>query len=301
MGQLATECTNDPEPSLQAIGWNLLADHRVSEERAEHFFVVTGEPSTVANLKRALDDYHRDWVCRRPDETYLSQSRNGRNFVRKSSLPKGTELANALNVSGWVYRLRTKDPRIGIKLESRLKDLAGPSPPADAVEAFLMELFAAINSRRDGRPMWAARWKELVKSIDDGSCRTWNEAVGAWRRRDSWQVVLRYPLAAVPTLVRPTQLDSGYYEYHFPSPPFPRPTRGGFTMALRELAVGAALVSEWIHPPIDLHIDHWIAGGRLWGVIEDETSDSLWFCRSQHRARLLRRFGRECGGWLPPR
>jgi len=26
-------------------------------------------------------------------------------------------------------------------------------------------------------------------------------------------------------------LDSGYYEYHFPNPPFPRPTRGGFTMA----------------------------------------------------------------------
>jgi hypothetical protein len=227
--------------------------------------------------------------------------RNGGNFIPKSSLPKGTELVNVLNVSGWINRLKAKDPGAGTKLESRLKDLAGPSPPADGVEGFLQELFPAINSWRDGRPMWAGRWKEFLKSIDDESCRTWNEAVGVWSRRSSWQVVLRYPLAAVPELVRPTQLDSGYNQYHFPSPPFPRPTRGGFTMALRELKAKTALVSEWIHYPINLHIDQWIAGGRLWAVVEDDASSSLWFYRSQHRARLLRRFGTECAGWLAPK
>lgn len=179
LGELATECTKAAEPSLEAIGWNLLADHRVSEERGAHFFDVTGKPSTIDELKKAIVDYHKDWVCQSPEETYLSRSRNGKNFVPKSSLPKGTELANVLNVSGWVYRLRAKDPALGSRLESLLRNLAGPSPPADGIEAFLTELFAAINSRRDGRPMWAARWREFVKSIDDGTCRTWNEAVGA--------------------------------------------------------------------------------------------------------------------------
>jgi hypothetical protein len=85
LGQLAKECTNAPEDSLQAIGWNLLADHRVSEERAEHFFDVTGKPSTVEELARASVDYHRDWVCQRPNLTFAVAGT--RSFVFNEPIP----------------------------------------------------------------------------------------------------------------------------------------------------------------------------------------------------------------------
>jgi hypothetical protein len=293
------DCTLRPEESVQAIGLNLLCDHRVSEARAAHFFDATGRPGTVDELRKALLDYHWDWVCQQPAESYLSRPRNGHNFVQKSRLPKDLTLVNVLNVSAWVNTLRTL-PVLGPRLETGFRRLADPLATADEIEAFLTGLFEAINLHRDERPVWVARWKEFERSVEHASTSTWNTAVGVWRRPGSWQIVLRYPITAVARLIRPTQLDSSS-QYHFPSPPSPRPTPGGFTMTLREMATKTPIVPEWVHPPVDLRIEYWVAGGRLCAEVPDDGPADLWLYRSQHREKLARRFPKETAGWLPGR
>jgi hypothetical protein len=301
LGDLALECTHESEESLRAIGWNLLCDHRVSESRAAHFYEETGQPDTVDKLKKAMVDYHKEWVCTKPHDTYLSRRLNGHNFVSMSKLPKDLELANVLNVSSWLTKLRAKLPSLSQQLEGELRSLEQPETAITQIETFLDTLFAAINANRDGRPTWVARWKDFERSIERASVGTWNAAVGAWVRRGSWQIVLRYPLSTVTELIRPTQLDTGLNQYHFPSPPFPRATRGGFTMLLRELSQTTPLISEWIHSPIDLKVDYWTAAGRLCAEIQDNAVPRLRLFRSQHRERLARRFLTEVTGWLPAR
>jgi hypothetical protein len=299
LGRLAHECTLHPEESLRAVGLNLLCDHRVGEDRAEHFYEVTGRPSTVDELKRALVRYHTEWVCAQPDESYLSTLRNGHNFILNSRLPKDLMLTNVLNVSSWVSRVKNIAPLMGVRLEQGIKRLADPSIGIDETELFLDDLFKAIERYRDERPIWVARWQEFEKAIETGRTLTWNNAVGVWRRPGSWQVVLRYPLHAVDQLIRPTQLDSGFNQFHFPSPPFSDSTRGGFSMGLSQAIQASPLVPEFLHPPIRFNVAHWRAAGGLCAEVRDGPDASLWLYRDRHREKLATNFSKEVFGWLP--
>jgi len=169
-----------PEESVQAIELNLLCDHRVSEARAAHCFDVTGRPGTGDELRRALVDYHRDWVCRQPAESCLCRPRTGHNFVQKSRLPKDLTLVNVLNVSARVNSLRPP-PVLEPRLEAELKRPVDPLAAADEIEAFLTGLFEVVNSHRDERTVRVARWREFARSIERTSASTWNAAAGAWR------------------------------------------------------------------------------------------------------------------------
>jgi hypothetical protein len=185
-----------------------------------------------------------------------------------------------------------------LSIEEGFRQFTSPSASAGEKETYLSRLFAAINSHWDGRPMWVARWKDFEKSVDTSIPSTWNADVGVRRAPGAWQVALRYPAADVKCLVRPTVLDCAPNSlYHFPSPPLPRPTRGGFTMALRQAPERAPLISEWIHPPIKLKIEHCIAG--LCAEVGDSGIEEVWAYRNWHRRKLAARFKKEVDGWLP--
>jgi hypothetical protein len=286
------------EPSLRALGWNLRVDHRVSEKRGEHFFLATGQPSNSSAVVRALVDYHREWVCAKPRESYLSPALNGQNVDREPR-SGGLFLAHVLNVSAWVRRLR-EVTRLGGELEFAHRELDRLALSGADLDYFVSRLLEGINGYRDQRPIWVARWTYFAKMIDVVHGATWNAAVGMWRRQGTWQIVLRYSAEDVGALIRPTQLDAGDYQFHFPSPPNHEPLNGGVTLALRHLPFRAPLLHEWIHAPFDFRLNHWIAGGRLCARVDDSSAaaDQLILYRARHRERLVARYPQDLP-WMP--
>ena len=298
--RLAEACTRDPEQSIRAIGWNLLRDHRVSDARAEHFLEVTRQPTTASDLKRALGDYHYNWVCRQPAETYLSRARNSLNFVADGDLSMNMPLATVINVSGWIAQLRDT-VRDGPRLEQIFDEVAVVGTPTRRIADFLSALFAVVNVARDQRPVWAARLSRFRRAIDRARPATWNAAVGVWRRQGSWQAVVTYPRRSVQEVIRPTQLDAGFYQFHFPSPPVVATASGGITMAICDMTDRMPLVPEWIHPPIDFDADHWLAAGGLFGEVPDALDVTrLGEHRRSHGGRLTKWLDGLGPGWLPP-
>src|SRR5258708_1735607 len=150
LGQAALECTRDPEPSVRAIGWNILSDHRVTDTRAEHFFEVSDRPATANQLKRALVDYFRDWVCLHPQETYLSEIRNQTNFVHQDVMTPDTLLVHVLNVDAWVNYLTVESPA-SLALRNSLPRLNQRPFDARLRDEFIRELLRQINIYRDQR------------------------------------------------------------------------------------------------------------------------------------------------------
>src|SRR5580700_3591389 len=86
LGDAALGLTTRPEESWQAVGWNILYDHRVSEARAADFYSVE-KPATGRELERALRNYYWEVICKVPANSYLSSTLNSHNFVEKDSLP----------------------------------------------------------------------------------------------------------------------------------------------------------------------------------------------------------------------
>lgn len=283
---------------MQVLGWNLSCENRISAERLEHFFEVTGQPSTATALQRAVIDYHRDWVCERPHESYLSRTRNSGNFVVSRRLPRDLMLVTVMNVSAWVQRLRTL-PAVGVRLERGLTAVSNGEADGDELEEFLARLLSAINDQQAGRPTWVVRSDAFDEAIAGRPPAAWSQAVGVWRIDGTWQVVLRYPASAVDQLVRPCQLESGYNQYHFPSPRRLACTYGGFAMALFDRA--QILISEWIHAPIELRVEYWRAGGALCAAIRGSPIEPIWFYRTRHRELLSKAHPYASRGWLPQR
>jgi len=294
---IVLQLAQDSEPSRRAVGWNLLSDERISSARIEHFLRVVGLPRSADELARALVDYHRLWVCPQPYETYLSDERNGHNLV---PVVAGRTLGTVLNVSAVVERIRTRRG-VGVRIErdfAKLTALPIP-PPQAAIQYFLDQLFYTMSSLSESRPVWVAEWDALEPAIEPGDASSWNRAVGVWRRAGSWQIVLRYPAEDVGQLVRPTMLDAGFNQFHFPSPPiFPQP-KGGITMALEDPMPVRPLISEWIHRPISFKTEYWIAAGGLCASVVSDAPAPISLYRSNHRERLTRAFPTGITNWLP--
>ncbi len=299
LARLASEMLADDEESNRAIGWNLIHDDRVSEARAEHFFEVTNRPGSIDELKQALVDYVEEWVSRQPFETYLSH-RNAKNFVRFSR-PPSFDLGHVLNVSRLVHQITTEPIDSSWNLDESLlkgaEDILSTAATVGAAAPLVNELLRAEWRLRGNRPTWAGSWDLLEKSIDAAVPSSWNAAVGLWRRRNAYQIAIRYPVSAVGQLVRPTQLDIGFFQYHFPSPGKLTPEKGGFAMDLRLIPRPFPdLVSEFIHVPIRFDHQHWLATG-LRGRVDGLGDVSPWKFRGQDARRLLGSYAKPVRHW----
>jgi hypothetical protein len=295
---MALRLTQHEEASVRAIGWNLLSEERISDDRLEHFATVTRALRSDEELQRALVDYHRDWVCQRPSETYSSTARNRLNFVDLDKVPEALELVTVINVSSWVERLQARR-RTGLQLERLLGHLNAGSHEAEVIVELLGGVFDGIKASSSARPVWVANAQQFWDSIDRAVPATWSTSLGVWRLNGAWQAVLSYPASAVPRLIRPSQLDSGYNQFHFPSPPCCEQPRGGLTMELDHRPVQGPLVSEWIHEPIDFRLEQWRAGGELLAAVHAGDWRPVTAYRDRHKSRLYNEFRGAVETWLP--
>jgi len=300
---IVAEMAASDEPSSKCIAWNLTWDNRVSPERALEFYRSSGFPNSVEDLQQALVDYVELSASRDPGTTYFCPA-NQQNFV-SDRIPQSLELGHVLNVSSVLHRLQTEprarewdlDLAILLQAEDTLRRATGTAEREHIID----ELLRAEFLLRGNRPFWAAAWSSLERNIEHASPNTWHTSVGLWRSRATFQILVRYPAAIAGQLVRPTQLDVGWFEYHFPSPQHLACGKGGFAMALRELFLPRPqLISEFIHRPVQLNHRHWLAAdalnGRVDGSILSYVSTKLF--RSQHVDRMTDAFPSHCERWL---
>ena len=280
------------EESERALAWNLIHDDRISEDRADHFYEFTNHPSTPAELLSALRKYVASFIhVEDPIETYLN-SQNSCNFLSLNPKP-AFDLCHLVNLSAVLYQLRNTiiDPTFGIGLDlfdNAETQISNARDPQD-IQSLVDHLLSAYFILRRSRPIWAAKWNDLARqNLADQGGKSWNQAVGVWREFDTIQLTVRYSARKPTRLVRPTQLDIGAFQYHFPSPASADVKLGGFCMLLKEMEPRRRqrLVSEFIHPPFPFSSKHWLRSGARIVLVKAEGAGTVEGYRRQHLERL---------------
>lgn len=165
----------------------------------------------------------------------------------------------------------------------------------DEVKSFIEAVFSVLRySRKTGgpfNPTWVTAWEKFepyIGSFKAGGMYTadrWNQVVGVGTTGNQWQIVLKYPARKAGMIFRPTQLDGGFYAYHFPSPVTAGMGLGGHPMDLSGPGPTQGLLPEYIHEQIEPDIRYWEDAGRLIGRTAGEPY-SLTRLRRRHYERL---------------
>jgi hypothetical protein len=300
----------------RAAALNFVHDSRVSEGRAAHFLNWCRQTGNTGGLDLAAEEYVREQVQRDSNASFL-HSNNGNNRVGSTDGPRGDDpLATVLDLTGLAGVLRTgrlvgladlqalpaaeavTDEQIDRFFEERLRN-SDPAIRDGTVETILRAIY--LSGRR---PTWAAPWHKFFARIDY-TPESWLQAVGIPRATPArWILVLRYTASEARPLVRPTQLEAGWFGYHYPSPPGDSAGPGGHAMSLRERMADQRLelLPEYIHARIPFLLSHWIAAGRLCGVTTSTVGpvDRLMACRTAHHEDLVAEYGLgNIQGWMP--
>jgi len=146
---------------------------------------------------------------------------------------------------------------------------------------WIARIFEALRLRRGVapfQPTWATSWYRFQREVLAAAhpADRWAERLGV-RISDcpQWLIVLRYAVRDAGTVARPTQLDGGFYGYHFPPPPASALVVGGHPMDLAVPSTTGVLIPEFLHKQIDHTADQWDAGGSLLGKIPGPTSEDI--------------------------
>jgi len=158
------------------------------------------------------------------------------------------------------------------------------------------------NEAHPFQPSWCTTWADFEPFLKDGAHR-WAELVGLSGYRSTtphWIIVLKYRVRDAGMVCRPTQLDAGWSECHFPSPPCAEPRRGGHAMDLAATTAFGGLLPEYIHAGIPHPIDHFDDAGALCKTWQPPGPGGLEARRSAHHARLAAEYGLgPVLGWMP--
>ncbi|HEV7892633.1 MAG TPA: hypothetical protein VGP08_18615 [Pyrinomonadaceae bacterium] len=158
------------------------------------------------------------------------------------------------------------------------------------VEAVL-DLLCSVRHRTAFQPTWATTLEAfephaLTQGGEPNPDR-WVQLMGMGRNPPGhWLIALAYTVGEAGTLVRPTQLDGGWYEYHFPSPARLPLESGGLAMDLRLDPAPSILLPEYIHKEIEHTPQHWNDAERLLGQTSEWQPSNLVKTRRIHQ-RLL--------------
>jgi len=204
--------------------------------------------------------------------------------------------------------------------EERMGSQASPDDRRRFVEAVFLALWdrhQAANSGTDPslrpfQPIWAAPWKSFEiegylgpeggddspPGVPRGKGDRWLEVFGIARPSVGRSLILlRYKIEKrVNRLIRPTQLDSGYNAFHFPSWRDANVAEGGYPMDLGRQS--KSLISEWIHMPIEHRIADWDAAGRRYSITRQVTPSGLREQRVAHHELMRQRYP-SLGNWMP--
>lgn len=308
------------EPSDQALATNVRYDHRVTLDRERQFGITTGRPGTGPAFLKALRDYLWDRVRTQANPDFLDPRLNAGNILTDGRPGLGAihpdhEVVRVLDLNG----LQTVYGASKSAVDSRGRPIFDDfpmSPDATSVLEWLdeklgrgpaeTELFIAATLRALGEyalrhpyhPSWCTSWSDFAPHATEMPDR-WGEIVGVPNTRGvaRWLIILRYSVREAGTLCRPTQLDAGDYQWHFPSPPSRPATGGGSAMDLA-LTAPPVLRCEYIHMQIPHSIDHWFAAGRLLGRGGARGPAQLREMRMKHR-QVLQTSSPGDADWMP--
>jgi hypothetical protein len=269
---------------------NLKFDNRVNENREKLFRNYFSSPFDGRKLKEALIKYHQERVqnaANNPDfcipecNNVIADYAQGI-FCRL--FKKETELVNILSLNS----LQTVIDKVSAKYPSWKKfvpenrspddfsewlnfNLSDKDPCSNEVKGFISTIFDMLNYyMKDSpyNPVWVTTWESFQKYALLSKVDRWNQIVGVPRRKGNWQIVLKYSSSDVKCLHRPTQLDGGYFAYHFPLPievlkqNKNEGSHSGHTMDLQKSS-SDPLVPEYIHAQIELKLEYWVNAGCL--------------------------------------
>ena len=262
--------------SAAAIVENFRLDHRVSEARAAEWL-------SLHPVSQAIDF---------PDavKKYSDRVRDGRAFLDDTNesnavfgwnssnlLAAKEELVTCLDLTGLHEVLRqpmgelTGDyfdhyPRTVVdESEDAVWDWHNQATSADAqlhAEQILKRLRAHVASGYPRHPVWVSRWERVRGALSQDRPDQWLALLGMSRyfRPRRWLMLLKYQVQQTGTLVRPTVLDSGWYDYHYPSPPQAALQAGGHPMNLCDRITSP--IPEFIHEQSAhlLDVSYWMPG-----------------------------------------
>jgi hypothetical protein len=316
------------ELGQKELAVNLIYDNRVNKAREKMFRTYFSAPYDGRKLKEAVIDYHRDRVQDIFGEPDFCMPECNNTIVDTTQgiccrlFKKGTYLVNILNLNSLnivLDNVSEKYPywknffpedRSPIKFSRWLNaNLLGKDPKSNEVKNFISNILGMLNSNiRDAprNPVWVTTWESFENYALLSQVDRWNQLVGVPSRKGSWQIVLKYPAEEVGCIHRPTQLDSGYYFYHFPLPievlnQTDSISHSGHTMDLQKGSF-EPLLPEFIHTQIEIKLDYWIDSGSLIKQTKygRDYTISLNDFRSRHYQKLQASYGKEfIENWMP--
>jgi hypothetical protein len=305
---------------------NLMCDHRVTMERERVFDSYVRRPCTDFSLRRALKDYYETRVRPRKLPEYVHNDVNGINILNgraraRPIIKPDLRLVRVLDLNGlkhifqWAQTEgRRKYPtRWGTTFDTFPRDVANDGAVMDFLDRrmggrtfgdFVATVLDMLNvhstiEKKPFQPTWATTWAAFEGHVAAGADR-WLEVLGVNKRRPCWLILLRYTVREAGTIARPTQLDGGWYQFHFPSPPSAMLSGGGHPMDLRTSPRATNLFPEYIHKQIHHPPEHWtaIAPDLNYGRTSALLSSPLSRQRQTHHALLVYTYGSDVLQWM---
>lgn len=295
---------------------NLMHDHRVNMNREQEFDKFVKRPCLATDLKRACDDYFKTKIRTRSLPHYVYKIINANNLLNghitiRPQIKKDQKLVRVVDINGLRYvfqwaKNRRKWGRIFSNFPRTLGDrevmqwldgLLGATSPERFIEVIL-DVMNIHRREHPFQPTWASMWSGFKRYASDGPNR-WMQAFGMHKPGLRWLMLLGYTVAEAGTVARPTQLDGGWYSYHFPSPPNAPLSVGGHPMDLRILPRTLDLLPEYIHKQIHHPLEHWTDLGKYLGRTVAPTSVGISDQRQAHHELLARQYGGSVYSWMP--
>ena len=175
--------------------------------------------------------------------------------------------------------------------------LGGNTEDRQHIVGQILILLNRYSDENPYQPTWVTTW-EAFESLAQGEADNpsrWLEIVGAYKVGfPRWVVVLCYTAGEAGDLVRPTQLDAGWFPHHFPSPPQAPVETGGHPMDLGAPTGDPRLLSEFIHQQIEHPVKHLT---DMIGRVTELSPSPLGIQRTAHHDLLSREY--TVAGWMP--
>ncbi|HYH86169.1 MAG TPA: hypothetical protein VEX60_12000 [Pyrinomonadaceae bacterium] len=305
----------------KAVAINLMYDHRVSVERERAFDAFVKHPCTAFGLRKALKDYFEEKVRERKLPHYVYSDVNACNLLNgqpgvRPLIKPETKLIRVLDLNGlkgvfqWAQTERKYRGRWGRTFDRfppdmndrAVMDFLDEKMESRSVVDFVGTVLDVLNEHRlekkPFQPTWATMWSAFRDYVDEGPDR-WHQVLGMDKPSSCWLVLLRYTVREAGTVARPTQLDSGWYQFHFPSPPPPNPplSTGGHPMDLK--ASADRVLPEYVHKQIRHLPEHWtVLAPNNYGRTTAPPLPALADERKIHHRLLIHHYGPSVRSWM---
>lgn len=301
---------------------NLLHDGRIGSKREIQLDEYGGKgivahPRTGIALSASVRDFFDKRIRSTSSPDYVKRELNGHNFIQTASgvqaqgINPTVSLARIIDLTGlrrvyiWAeeqglpefegFEADERDTGLNEYLAARLA-----APGGDRASAFVAAVLDALDRRRKPfpfEPVWAVWWADFEPYVDESAHR-WLDLLGMRNAHTEanprWLIALKYPLASVAPLVRPTQIDADWFPFHFPSPSTAAAEKGGHPMDLTMPPPNTTLLCEFIHQQIRHDVTQVQGGPR------QTTSPQTGNLHRQRVAHLdrIQHFYNQLDGWI---